>query len=60
MARSRRSWKLDRTVVHRDVKARSNRYSASDGPKPRTHSRKQYGHPGNKRFHRNPYYRPGA
>jgi hypothetical protein len=60
MAQSGRSWKLDRAVVHRNGKARSNRYSPSDGPRPRPHSRKQYWHPGNKRFQRNPFYRPGA
>jgi hypothetical protein len=42
MAQSGRSWKLDRAVVHRNGTTRSNRYSPSDGPKPRPHSRKQY------------------
>ena len=60
MAQSGRAWKMDRTVVHRAGKVRSNRYSAGDGPKPAPHSRKQYWHSGNNRYQRNPYYRPGS
>ena len=61
MAKRGRAWKLERAVVHRPGKGpRSNRYAGGDGPKPAPHSRKQYWHPGNQRYQRNPYYRPGA
>jgi hypothetical protein len=59
-AKSGRAWKLERTVVHSRGKTRSNRYSSGDGPKPAPHTRKQYWHPGNGRYQRNPYYDPGA
>jgi hypothetical protein len=52
---------MERTVVHRAGKApRSNRYAPGDGAKPAPHSRKQYWHPANGRYQRNPYYRPGS
>ena len=58
MAKRGRAWKLERTVVHRAGRpARSNRYASSDGPKPKPHSRKQYWHPGNGRYQKNPHYR---
>lgn len=61
MAQRGRAWKIDRTVVHkRGGKPRSNRYSSTDGPKPAPHTRKQYWHPGNNRYQRNPYYDPNA
>ena len=60
MAQRGRAWKMDRAAVHRDGKTTSNRYSRTDGPKPAPHSRKQYWHPGNGRYQRNPWYRPGA
>jgi hypothetical protein len=60
MAQKGRAWKMDRTVVHQGGKTRSNRYSGGDGPKPPPHTRKQYWHPGNGRYQRNPYYRPDA
>jgi hypothetical protein len=61
MAKSGRAWKLERTVVHKKGGGtRSNRYSSNDGPKPAPHSRKQYWHPGNERYQKNPHYRPGT
>ena len=61
MAKRGRAWKLERAVVHRPGRApRSNRYTRGDGPKPAPHSRKQYWHPRNQRYQRNPNYRPGA
>ena len=61
MAKRGRAWKLERAAVHQAGKApRTNRYASGDGPKPAPHSRKQYWHPGNQRYQRNPYYRPGA
>lgn len=61
MAKRGRAWKLERTMVHRPGKSpRSNRYAPGDGPKPKPHSRKQYWHPGNGRYQKNPHYRPGA
>jgi hypothetical protein len=58
MAKRGRAWKLERTVVHRRGRpARSNRYASGDGPKPKPHSRKQYWHPGNGRYQKNPHYR---
>ena len=50
---------MDRTVVHRGSKTRSNRYRPGDGPQPKPGTRKQYWHPGNQRYQRNPYYRGG-
>ena len=61
MAQRGRAWKMDRTVVHRsDGTTKSNRYTKGDGPKPAPHTRKQYWHPGNDRYQRNPHYRPEA
>lgn len=61
MAQKGRSWKMDRTVVHKsDGTTRSNRYTPSDGPKPAPHTRKQYWHPGNNRYQKNPHYDPNA
>ena len=60
-AKRGRAWKLERAVVHRrDGSTRSNRYTASDGPKPKPHTRKMYWHPGNGRLQRNPNYDPNA
>ena len=58
MAKRGRSWKLERAVVRRAGKTRSNRYSKSDGAKPAPHPRKQYWHPGNGRYQKNPPLRP--
>jgi hypothetical protein len=60
VAKRGRAWKLERTVVHHGGKTRSNRYATGDGAKPAPHSRKQYWHPGNNRYQRNPYYWPGS
>ncbi len=60
-AKSGRAWKLERAVVHRsNGTTRSNRYSKSDGPKPAPGTRRQYWHPGNGRYQRNPHYDPNA
>lgn len=58
MTKKGRAWKLERAVVHTRKGTRSNRYAKGDGPKPAPHSRKQYWHPGNQRYQRNPFYRP--
>lgn len=59
MGKRGRAWKLERTVVHKsDGTTRSNRYSDSDrGKRPRPGTRKQYWHPGNDRYQKNPHYR---
>lgn len=59
-AKKGRAWKLERAVVHGRNGTRSNRYSSSDGPRPKPHTRKMYWHPGNGRLQRNPYYDPNA
>lgn len=59
-AKSGRAWKMERTVVHTPKGPRSNRYAPNDGPKPAPHTRKQYWHPGNERYQRNPHYKPNA
>jgi hypothetical protein len=48
-----------RLGVHPAGKTRINRYTASDGPTQAPHSHKQYWHPGNGRYQRNPYYGRG-
>jgi len=60
MAQRGRAWKIDRAAVHRGGTTRSNRYSSGDGPKPAPGTRKQYWHPGNGRYQRNPHYNPNA
>lgn len=61
MAKKGRAWKMERTSVSkRGGGTRSNRYSKSDSsPKPSPGTRKQYWHPGNNRYQKNPHYRGG-
>jgi hypothetical protein len=57
MAKKGRAWKMERTVVHKKGGGtRSNRYSDSDfEKKPPPGSRKQYWHPSNNRYQKNPH-----
>lgn len=58
MVKKGRAWKMERAVVKKsDGTTRSNRYSGSDSkPRPEPGTRKQYWHPGNNRYQKNPNY----
>lgn len=59
MAKKGRAWKMERTSVRTNGgTTRSNRYSKSDSSaKPEPGTRKQYWHPGNNRYQKNPYFK---
>lgn len=59
MPKKGRAWKMERTSVRKsDGSTRSNRYSNSDSSKkPAPGTRKQYWHPGNNRYQKNPHYK---